>query len=51
LILEEYRNAKNGWNYIHEKVRDPASAAIGIGKFRKLLKASSFGSISKNKEQ
>jgi Activator of Hsp90 ATPase homolog 1-like protein len=26
LILEEYRNAKNGWNYIHEKVRQRAEA-------------------------
>jgi hypothetical protein len=26
LILEEYRNAKNGWKYIHEKVRQRAEA-------------------------
>ena len=26
LILEEYRNAKNGWNYLHEKVRQRAEA-------------------------
>ena len=26
LILEEYRNAKNGWNYIHEKVKQRAEA-------------------------
>jgi hypothetical protein len=24
LILEEYRNAKQGWNYIHERVRERA---------------------------
>jgi hypothetical protein len=27
LILEEYRNAKDGWSYIHEKVRQRAEAA------------------------
>jgi hypothetical protein len=26
LILEEYRNAKNGWNYIHERVKQRAEA-------------------------
>jgi hypothetical protein len=26
LILEEYRDAKNGWNYIHEKVKQRAEA-------------------------
>jgi hypothetical protein len=26
LILEEYRQAKNGWSYIHEKVRQRAEA-------------------------
>jgi hypothetical protein len=26
LILDEYRQAKNGWNYIHEKVRQRAEA-------------------------
>ena len=26
LILEEYRSVKNGWNYIHEKVRQRAEA-------------------------
>jgi hypothetical protein len=26
LILEEYRNVKNGWNHIHEKVRQRAEA-------------------------
>jgi hypothetical protein len=26
LILEEYRNVKEGWNYIHEKVRERAEA-------------------------
>jgi hypothetical protein len=27
LILEEYRNAKQGWSYIHEKVRQRAEAS------------------------
>jgi Activator of Hsp90 ATPase homolog 1-like protein len=27
LILEDYRNVKQGWNYIHEKVRQRAEAA------------------------
>ena len=27
LILEEYRKAKDGWKYIHEKVRQRAEAA------------------------
>jgi hypothetical protein len=26
LILEEYRNAKSGWNYIHERVKKQAEA-------------------------
>jgi hypothetical protein len=26
LILEEYRNVKGGWNYIHEKVKQRAEA-------------------------
>ena len=26
LILEEYRNAKNGWSYIHERVKQRAEA-------------------------
>ena len=26
LILEEYRSVKNGWNYIHQKVRQRAEA-------------------------
>jgi hypothetical protein len=26
LILEEYRNAKNGWKYIHEKAKERAEA-------------------------
>jgi hypothetical protein len=26
LILEEYRNAKNGWRYIHERVKERAES-------------------------